>query len=85
MRFEYTPEGVCAKKITFDIENGKISHVEFQGGCNGNLKAVSKLVEGKDAMEISELLAGNLCGMKGTSCADQLSKALSKAISESKN
>lgn len=79
MKYEYTPSGVCSRKITFDIENGIIKNVEFYGGCNGNLKAVSKLVDGKSAKEISEILSGNLCGMKGTSCADQLAKAVSAA------
>ncbi len=82
MNYEFIPSGVCARKITFDIENGIVKNVEFTGGCNGNLKAVSKLVEGKDAKEIAELLRGNLCGMKGTSCADQLSKALAQALGE---
>ena len=85
MRFEYTPKGVCTRKIAFDIENGVVSGVEFFGGCNGNLKAVAKLVEGKTADEISEILAGNLCGMKGTSCADQLAKAVMAAKEAEKN
>ena len=79
MRFEYTPKGVCARKIEFDINGGVISGVSFSGGCNGNLKAVSKLVEGKTADEINEILAGNICGFKGTSCADQLAKAVIEA------
>lgn len=76
MRFEYTTKGVCTRKIEFDIENGIVKNVQFFGGCNGNLKAISKLVEGKSAEEISALLLGNICGMKGTSCADQLAKAV---------
>ena len=85
MRFEYNTRCVCARKIAFDIENGVVSNVEFFGGCNGNLKAVSKLVDGKTATEISGILAGNLCGMKGTSCADQLAKAVMLALAEEKN
>lgn len=85
MRFEYTTRGVCARKITFDVENGIIKNVEFTGGCNGNLKAIAKLVEGKEAAEISELLAGNTCGMKNTSCADQLAKAVLEAAKQEKN
>lgn len=84
MRFEYTPSGVCTRKISFDIENGIVTNVEFYGGCNGNLKAISKLVNGKSADEISAVLAGNLCGFKGTSCADQLAKAVIKAKNEEK-
>ena len=49
MRFDYTPKGVCSRRISFDIDNGIISNVKFEGGCNGNLKAVSKLVDGKEA------------------------------------
>ena len=85
MRFEYTTRGVCARKIAFDVENGIIKNVEFAGGCNGNLKAIAKLVEGKAAEEISELLAGNTCGMKNTSCADQLAKAVLEAARQEKN
>ena len=84
MNYEYIPQGVCSRKITFDIKNGIITNVSFQGGCNGNLKAISKLVEGKSAAEIERVLAGNLCGMKGTSCADQLAKAVRKALEEEK-
>jgi uncharacterized protein (TIGR03905 family) len=79
MRYEYTTKGVCSRKIEFDIDNGIIKNVVFHGGCNGNLKAISKLVEGKTATEISDILAGNICGMKGTSCADQLAKAVAEA------
>ena len=74
--FEYVPEGVCSRKINFDIVDGKLHNVRFTVGCPGNLIAISKLVEGKDAKEIAELLAGNQCGARGTSCADQLSKAI---------
>ncbi len=80
MQYIYSPNGVCARKITFDIDDGKIKNVKFEGGCNGNLKAVSILVNGKDAKEIAELLAGNTCGFKSTSCADQLSKAIEEAL-----
>ena len=79
MKFEYTPKGVCARKIQFEINGGLITDVSFSGGCNGNLKAVSKLVNGKTADEINEILAGNTCGFKGTSCADQLAKAVMAA------
>ena len=79
MKFEYTPKGVCARKIQFEINGGIITDVSFSGGCNGNLKAVSKLVNGKAADEINEILAGNTCGFKGTSCADQLAKAVMAA------
>ena len=74
--FEYAPQGVCSRKINFDIVDGKLHHVHFTGGCPGNLIAISKLVEGKDAKEVASLLEGNQCGMRGTSCADQLAKAI---------
>ena len=78
--FEYTPQGVCSRKINFDIIDGKLHNVHFTGGCPGNLIAISKLVEGKDALEIAALLEGNQCGMRGTSCADQLSLAIKSVL-----
>ena len=77
---EFRPRGVCASKISFDIVDGKMHNVSFVGGCNGNLKAISKLVEGMDANKVIEILEGNICGMKNTSCADQLAKALKEKI-----
>ena len=74
--FEYAPQGVCSRKINFDIIDGKLHNVRFTGGCPGNLIGISKLVEGKDAKEVASLLEGNQCGMRGTSCADQLAKAI---------
>lgn len=77
----FAPKGVCSFKIDFDIDDEKKLHnVKFVGGCNGNLKAIGKLVEGKDAAEIAEILRGNQCGMRGTSCADQFSKAIEGAL-----
>ncbi len=82
---EYTPTGVCTRLISFDLdENNRIHNVGFLGGCSGNLKAISKLIEGKDAKEIYRILNGNTCGPRSTSCADQLSKALIQAIEENK-
>lgn len=81
--FEYVPTGVCSRLISFDLdEEGKIHNLGFLGGCSGNLKAISKLCEGKDAKQIADLLYGNTCGMKNTSCADQLSKAIITAINQ---
>ena len=76
MHYSYNPQGVCSVKIDFDIEEGKIHNLKFVGGCNGNLKAIGKLVEGKDSKEIANILRGNTCGMRNTSCADQFAKAL---------
>lgn len=78
--FSYATKGVCSRKITFDIVDGKLHNVQFEGGCPGNLLAIGKLVEGKDALEIAELLAGNDCRGRGTSCADQLSQAIQANI-----
>ena len=74
--FEYAPQGGCSRKINFDIVDGKLHNVRFTGGCPGNLAAISKLVEGMDALQVANLLEGNQCGMRGTSCGDQLSKAI---------
>ena len=77
----FAPKGVCSVQIDFDIdENKKLHNVKFIGGCNGNLKAIGKLVEGKDAAEIADILRGNQCGVRGTSCADQLAKAIDEAV-----
>ena len=72
----FTPRGVCSMQIDFDLEDGKLHNVQFIGGCNGNLKAIGRLVEGKDAKEVADILRGNTCGLKGTSCADQFAKAI---------
>ena len=78
---EFVPSGVCAKVISFDLDdNGVIYNLNFLGGCPGNLKAISKLLEGAKAKEVANLLAGNTCGPRPTSCADQLSKALNEAL-----
>ena len=75
--YSYTPEGVCSKQIDFSVDDeGKLHNVHFVGGCPGNLLAIGKLVEGKDAKEIAEILRGNDCRGRGTSCADQLALAI---------
>ena len=80
MKFTYNTKGTCSQVIEFEINNGIIENVSFKGGCNGNLKAISKLVEGKDAKEIAETLRGNTCGPRSTSCADQLARAIDEAL-----
>ena len=79
-QYQYTPRGVCSRSIEFSIEDGKLHNVSFMGGCNGNLKAISKLVEGEPAAQIAETLRGNTCGPRPTSCGDQLSQAIDKAL-----
>ena len=76
MKYRYRPSGVCSSEITFDIEGGKVTNINFVGGCNGNLKAISKLLEGQKVEYIIEKLEGNTCGRRNTSCADQLVQAL---------
>lgn len=79
MNYSYKPSGVCAMKIDFDIDGDVISNVTFTGGCNGNLKAIAKLVDGMKVDDIESKLSGNQCGLKGTSCADQFAKAVREA------
>jgi len=80
MQYEYTTKGTCSRQILFDIEDGKVKNVQYIGGCNGNLTGIGKLVEGMDAQEVIERLEGTTCGMKNTSCPDQLAKALKQAL-----
>lgn len=82
MQYEYKTKGTCSQRILFDIEEGKVLNVQFIGGCNGNLQGISKLVNGMSAQEVIEKIEGIHCGMKPTSCPDQLAKALKEAISE---
>ena len=84
MHYTYKTKGVCASQIEFDIENNIVKNVKFYGGCNGNLKAVSLLVDGMSVEEIEQKLAGNTCGFKSTSCADQLAQAVRQAYEENK-
>ena len=81
--YSFTPQGVCAKRITFAIgDDGKLHDVHFVGGCPGNLSAIGKLLEGADPQSTAALLQGNDCGGRGTSCADQLAIALNGALGE---
>ena len=80
MNYTYNTENVCARQINFDIEGDVITNISFNGGCNGNLKAISRLCEGKTLVEIEEVLRGNTCGPRNTSCADQLAKAIKEVL-----
>lgn len=84
MRYSYKTQNTCSQIINFDIDGNVISNIEFVGGCNGNLKAISKLVNGWTVEKIEEYLLGNTCGFRPTSCADQLAKAVRKAYDETK-
>ncbi len=80
MRYEYTTTGTCSQKIFFEIEDGKLKNVSFLGGCNGNLKGIGALVEGMEVQEVISRLEGTCCGLKPTSCPDQLARALKEAL-----
>lgn len=76
MVYEFTPRGVCSRKMIFEIENGIITDLNVVGGCNGNLKGISSLVKGMSVEDVIERLSGIKCGMKSTSCPDQMANAL---------
>ena len=79
MQYDYKTHGTCSSRILFEIEGGKLHNVKFIGGCNGNLKGISALVEGMDIDDVITRLEGTTCGMKLTSCPDQLAQALKQA------
>ncbi len=84
MRYQMNTQGVCASRISFDLNGDVVTNVEFTNGCNGNLKAISKLVDGMTVDQIESKLKGNLCGFKNTSCADQLARCVRAAYEGSK-
>lgn len=77
--FEYKPKGVCSRLISLDLDGDRVRNVKFVGGCDGNLKAVASLVDGLTVDEITEKVAGIRCGVKNTSCGDQLAQAVQAA------
>ena len=83
---DFTPSRVCPRNIHVEVsdDGSTIENVSFYGGCNGNTKAVGKLVQGKNVDDVVNLLAGNLCGNRGTSCADQMTIALRLAQNEAR-
>ena len=82
MKHSIIPQGVCSTKIDFELDGDIIRNVNFTGGCDGNLKAISALVESKSVSEITSILSGITCGFKSTSCSDQLAQALLTAYQE---
>ncbi len=84
MKYVYKTSGTCSVQISFDINDDIITNIEFLGGCPGNLKAISKLLDGKSVGYIEDMLLGNKCWMRSTSCADQLAKAVRCAYEELK-
>ena len=85
MEYIYKTKGVCASQIKFDINNDVITNIQFIGGCNGNLKAISKILDGWTVEQIENKVKGNICGFKNTSCADQLAIAVREAYEKTKN
>ena len=79
MQYEYKTSGVCSQRIFFEVEGNKVKNVQFVGGCNGNLKGIAALVEGMDIDDVIARVEGTTCGMKSTSCPDQLAQALKTA------
>ena len=84
MRYDMPTRMVCSQMISFDLDDNVVSNISFLGGCNGNLKAISKLVDGWTVDKIEQYLKGNTCGQRPTSCADQLAQAVRKAYERSK-
>lgn len=82
MAYQYRTRGVCSRNITFDIVDGKVTNVHFEGGCAGNTKGIASLIEGMDAQEAIKRMEGIQCGFKSTSCPDQLAKAIRQALAE---
>ena len=81
MKIEFKTSGVCCRQITLEVdENNIIQEADFQGGCNGNLSGISKLIVGQNAKDVAEKLKGTTCGSKDTSCPEQLSKAIVEAL-----
>ena len=80
--YEYKTKGTCSQKIFFDIEDNKVKNVQFVGGCNGNLKGISRLLKGMKAEDAIERMEGTTCGPRPTSCPDQIAKNLKKALAE---
>ena len=80
MTYEYKPQGVCPSKITFSLEGNVVSNVSFAGGCDGNLKAISRVIDGMTVEQIEKNFSGIACGRKTTSCSDQLAKAVREAF-----
>ncbi len=82
MNYKYKTHGTCSRQIEFELQDGIVKNVSFFGGCNGNLKGIAALVEGKPAEEVIPLIKGIKCGFKPTSCPDQLAITLQEALNE---
>ncbi|MBR6223686.1 MAG: TIGR03905 family TSCPD domain-containing protein [Lachnospiraceae bacterium] len=83
--YTYHPKGVCSMQIDYDLdEEGKIHNLAYVGGCNGNLKAIGRLLEGTDAKKAADILRGNDCKGRGTSCADQLARSIDQIFTDTR-
>ena len=82
MKYNYKTKGTCSRSIQFELNDGIINNVSFEGGCNGNLKGIAALAEGKKAEEVIEAIKGIRCGFESTSCPDQFARALEEALAE---
>ena len=82
MQYEYKTKGTCSQRILFEIEDDKVLNVQFIGGCNGNLQGIGRLVDGMAVQDVIDRIEGIHCGMKPTSCPDQLARALKEAINK---
>ena len=84
MTYSYVPQGVCPKEINFELNEDKVENLSFVGGCNGNLKALSTMINGKTVAEVRTLFKGQTCGKKESSCMDQLVVSLENALEEAR-
>lgn len=82
MKHLYPTQGTCSRLISFELTEGRVHHVEFEGGCHGNLQGIARLTEGMAASEVADRLSGIRCGNKCTSCPDQLARALRQALGQ---
>jgi uncharacterized protein (TIGR03905 family) len=80
MHVNYKTQGTCSTAINFDLDDGIINNVVFTDGCDGNLKAIPRLINGLKAKDVADKLRGNTCGFKNTSCADQLARAIDQHL-----
>lgn len=85
MKHIYKPNGVCCREISFDINDGVVTNINFNGGCPGNLKMISKILDGWKIEDIIKMCKGNLCGMRNTSCCDQFALGLEEILEREKS
>ena len=84
MMYQFRPQGVCSQLMSVDVEDGIVRELQVMGGCDGNLKGIAQLVRGRKAEDVIELLSGIQCGIKETSCPDQLARGLAAILEQSK-